>query len=213
MSADILVSNRNEKFCQKSFLNYSERFATVNKINFLLGGSFAKGTATPFSDIDLYMFTGDKAALNKFIYGYGKPVYISQTINPKGIIIVIYENGIAVDLEIMKGEISISDYFSLKPQDYNTAEIDSEIADSIVICKDHLYSMSRLFHRSLIKYLSGKQEAGVSVLSEIADELQLVYDHNKTYKQNYQRISDRFEQIYSLDEGYRTVLNNLANQL
>ena len=57
---------------------------------------FSKGTATEFSDIDIYINTDNPSVVYNFIYGYGRPIYISQTLNPRGILIVIYENGVAV---------------------------------------------------------------------------------------------------------------------
>lgn len=198
---------------QITFINYAKKFASDNKIYILLGGSFSKGTETPFSDVDLYLFTDNKIILHDFIYNYGRPIYISQTINPKGIIIVIYENGVALDLEIAKGTVESHNYFSLKTEEKFFIEINSDIADNFVLCSDKLYSTARLFHRSVTKYLSGKRELGISVLSEIADELKTDYDKGKTYKHNFLEIINLFEKIYPLSADYRIVLNRLINYI
>ncbi len=198
---------------QTNFIEYAKKFANDNKIHILLGGSFSKGTETPFSDIDLYLFTDNKITLHDFIYNYGRPVYISQTINPKGIIIVIYENGVALDLEIVKGTVKSHNYFSLKTEVKCCIEINSDIADNFVLCSDKLYSVARLFHRSAIKYLSGKHEFGISVLSEIADELKTAYDKGKTFKQNFSEIISLFEKTYPLTNDYKNILNHLIDYI
>lgn len=86
---------------QRQYINYVMRFAEENKSHIWLNGSFLHGTATVFSDIDISAFCNTEN-LNKLIYGYGKPVYISFTHKPLGILIVIYEDGVAVDLEIIE---------------------------------------------------------------------------------------------------------------
>ena len=45
--------------------------------------------------------SGDAAQVKQLIYGYGKPVFLSHTTNPLGILIVIYEDGVQVDLEVV----------------------------------------------------------------------------------------------------------------
>ena len=62
---------------------------------------FLHRTATLFFDVDISTFCNTEN-LNELIYGYGKPVYISFTHKPLGILIVIYEDGVTVDLEIIE---------------------------------------------------------------------------------------------------------------
>ena len=97
--------------------------------------------------------------MNSLIYGYGQPVYISYTSNPPGILIAIYEDGVALDLEIIeKVDITGSEYFhreDIKRLNYIREE---NICRQFALCNDIPYQMSRLFHRSLIKFW---QEKGI----------------------------------------------------
>ncbi|MBR3825022.1 MAG: nucleotidyltransferase domain-containing protein [Lachnospiraceae bacterium] len=86
---------------QQQYIEYVKRFAEENKIHIWLGGSFLNGSSTLFSDVDISVLCNAED-LGDLIYGYGKPVYISYTHNPLGILIIIYENGVAVDLEIIE---------------------------------------------------------------------------------------------------------------
>ena len=85
---------------------------------------FLHRTATLFFDVDISTFCNTEN-LNELIYGYGKPVYISFTHKPLGILIVIYEDGVTVDLEIIeKIDISDSEFFILMILSYTiTVEI------------------------------------------------------------------------------------------
>ena len=94
---------------QQKYIEYVKRFAEENKSHIWLGGSFLNGTATVFSDVDISAFC-DIESLKELIYGYGKPVYISFTHKPLGILIVIYEDGVAVDLEIIERTGTIKAY-------------------------------------------------------------------------------------------------------
>ena len=60
---------------QQLYIEYVMRFAEENKRHIWLGGSFASGTATNFSDVDISAYC-DANYLNRLIYGYGKPIYI-----------------------------------------------------------------------------------------------------------------------------------------
>lgn len=96
---------------QQQYIEYVMRFAEENKSHIWLSGSFLHRTATLFFDVDISTFCNTKN-LNELIYGYGKPVYISFTHKPLGILIVIYEDGVTVDLEIIeKIDISDSEFF------------------------------------------------------------------------------------------------------
>ena len=197
---------------QTEFINYAEKFAWDNKTLIILGGSFSKGTATEFSDIDIYINTDNPSVVYNFIYGYGQPIYISQTVNPKGILIVIYENGVALDLEIVKCDIQSEKLFLLKNSNMKM-DINEDIAETFVLSQDKMYSVARLFHRSIIKYLSGKEETGISVLKEISGIINTVYEENKNYIFNYGTVLKDFEKISLLPQEYKNLLESLKNAL
>ncbi len=197
---------------QLEFIEYAKRFSYENRVHIKLGGSFSKGTATEFSDVDIYMYTDDRNILQKFIYNYAKPVYISQTENPKGILIVVYENDVAIDLEIVKGDILEDNYFSKKCSD-EIIEINSDIAGKFVLSENYFYSFARLFHRSLIKYLAGKKELGTNILKEIAEIVDVKYKEEQTYKYNYGIILEKFEERFALPQEYKNILIGLSNNI
>ena len=86
---------------QRKYIEYVRDYSQTTGTHIWLGGSFLHGNPTPFSDVDISAYMG-KDALKSFIYGYGDPIYMSYTSNPEGIIIVIYEDGVAVDLEAIE---------------------------------------------------------------------------------------------------------------
>ena len=76
------------------------------------------------------------------------------------------------------------------------------------------YQTARLFHRSLIKYLGGKQELGVSVANEIAVFLKCGFDVTQNdYKNGITRLIDVYSDKYPLDEKYRDLCVELIQSV
>jgi hypothetical protein len=74
--------------------------------------------------------------------------------------------------------------------------------------------MSRLFHRSLIKYLAGKKEAGISVANEIAAFLNsenLIKEEN--YKDIFVLLLENYKNKYKMDSEYSNLICDLVKQL
>ena len=199
---------------QRKYIQYAKEYAEANRKHIWLGGSFLHGNPTTFSDVDISACFG-KDSLKEFIYGYGKPIYISHTTNPKGIIIVIYEDGVAVDLEVIESISALDNVFfhleSIKNHFYLR---NSGIYREICQKTDVSYQTARLFHRSLIKYLAGKIEAGVSVANEIVAFLKI--DSNVTesnYKNGITNLIEQYCDKYPLDEEYRSLCYELINSI
>ena len=199
---------------QRQYINYVMRFAEENKSHIWLSGSFLHGTATVFSDIDISAFCNTEN-LNKLIYGYGKPVYISFTHKPLGILIVIYEDGVAVDLEIIeKIDITDSEFFhtdDIKLYHYSRNE---KLCKDFSLRDDMHYQISRLFHRSLIKFLSGKQDIGVSVANEVAifNNCNIFID-KASYRNSIVDLLKVFNEQYQLPLEYFAILCELIEKL
>ena len=145
------------------------------------------------------------------IYGYGNPVFLSRTDNPMGILIVIYEDGVSVDLEIVESiEKTGVEFFhreDIKAFDYIR---DEEIYKEIVLRDDKPYQVSRLFHRSLIKYLSGKEDIGISIANEIAAFLEIADCINRSnYMKGIRRLLDDFSKLYPLEKEYAKLLEEI----
>ena len=199
---------------QQKYIEYVKRFAEENKSHIWLSGSFLKGTATVFSDVDISVFC-DIESLKELIYGYRKPVYISYTHKPLGILIVIYEDGVAVDLEIIeKIDITDSEFFhtdDIKLYHYTRNE---QLCKIFSLRDDMLYQVSRLFHRSLIKFLSGKQDIGVSVANEVAifNNCNIFID-KASYRNSIVDLLKVFNEQYQLPLEYFAILCELIEKL
>ena len=199
---------------QQQYIEYVMRFAEENKSHIWLSGSFLRGTATAFSDVDISVFCNAEN-LHKLIYGYGKPVYISFTHNPMGILIVIYEDGVAVDLEIIeKIDISDNEFFhtdNIKLLGYIRNE---KMCKEFSLIDDIHYQVSRLFHRSLIKFLSDKKDIGVSIANEIATFINCnTYIDKANYNNNITDLLKVFNDQYQLPLEYFSVLCELIEKL
>lgn len=199
---------------QKKYIEYVMRFAEENKIHIWLSGSFLYGSATKFSDVDISVL-GNYNTVNELIYAYGKPVYISYTHNPLGILIVIYEDGVAVDLEIIeKIDIADKDFFhtdDIKTYDYSR---NKDICKKFSLRNDMYYQISRLFHRSLIKFLAGKKDIGISVANEIAafNNVNSIIDE-VSYKNKIIDLLNCFDEQYQLSLEYYNILCELIKEL
>lgn len=199
---------------QQQYIDYVMRFADENKSHIWLSGSFLHGTATEFSDVDISAFCNAEN-LNKLINSYGKPVYISYTHKPLGILIVIYENGVAVDLEIIeKIDIADSEFFhtdDIKLYNYSRNE---KLCKEFSLRDDMHYQISRLFHRSLIKFLSGKQNIGVSIANEVAifTNCNIIID-KASYRNSIIELLKVFNEQYQLPLEYFVILCELIEKL
>ena len=191
---------------QREYIAYVKAFAETNRDHIWLGGSFLRGNPTPFSDVDISAYMGVDS-LRDLIYGYEKTVYISYTTNPEGIIIVIYEDGVAVDLEVIESvDVTDNDFFHVESIKNHEFRRNSSICRELCLRNDVPYQTARLFHRSLIKYLAGKKETGVSVANEIASFLgsgSSVTESN--YKNGITSLIEDYHAKYPLDTEYRNL--------
>ena len=206
--------NYHMKSKQRHYIEYVKRFAEETKCHIWLSGSFFSGTATQYSDVDISACCNAEH-LNRLIYGYGKPVYISFTHKPFGIIIIIYEDGVAVDLEIIERIENSDDAFfhteDIKLYDYNRNE---KLCKEISLRDDKYYQISRLFHRSLIKFLSGKQDLGISIAKEIALFIEYnIFVDKANYKNSINDLLKGFNEQYQLPLEYFAILSELIEKL
>ena len=88
------------------------------------------------------------------------------------------------------------------------------VCKDLALRNDEPYQMSRLFHRSLIKYLAGKKEAGISVVNEIVaflnsdDSLK-----EENYKDKFALLLENYKNKYKMDSEYCNLLCDLVKQL
>ena len=211
-----------EDMIQQRFIEYSQRFAWDNKVHIWLSGSFLKGSYTKYSDVDLAVKTDDAALVKKYIYGFVcAPVYIGRTERPNGILIVIYGGGLSLDLEIVDrvkciAEDPDSGYFHL--QDIKSCDYirNERIFEKLVLNDRDSYRISRLFHRSLIKLLSGKVDLACSILNEIEDFFEMEHTEIKDkciYKHRIIELLKDFKEHYFIEDSYCNELCRLINEL
>ena len=153
----------------KQFLEYAFCFFQEKNCKAILKGSIQKDTAHKFSDIDLVLKRMDKELVREFIFNFGEVVLISRTQRPLGILIVIYSDGLCLDLDfrdkITREEINDCDVIGV-------AFTDGDIAEKVVRCTnileeentDDWENMQRLFHRSLIKWIGGNEELSLMMV-------------------------------------------------
>lgn len=198
---------------QQKFLDYAEKFAAENKTHIILTGSFRKDNATDYSDIDILFCNNDILQIKSFIYGYSLPVYISHTTNPPGIIIVIYSDGVALDIEIAENYISSeNNYFRSMTKKENCVR-NTAICKELSFSEEDPYLISRLFHRSIIKYLSGKTEQGLIILNEISSFLTAEKTTDCQYRNSVINLLNIFRNLYTIPDEYLALLNKLIEYL
>ena len=197
---------------QREYIEYIRKFAEANRTHIWLGGSFLRGNPTPFSDVDISAFIG-KDTLTSFVYGYGKPIYISSTTNPEGILIVIYEDGVAVDIEVIESvNATDGDFFHLESIKNHAYRRNSSICREICPRNDVPYQTARLFHRSLIKFLASKKETGVSVANEISAFLEIGSPVTESdFANGITNLIEQHHDKYPLDPEYRSLCLELID--
>ena len=199
---------------QQKYIEYVKDFANKKQIHFWLGGSFLYGNATTYSDVDISAYC-DADKIRELIYGYGKPVYISYTSNPLGILIVLYEDGVAVDLEVIeKIDVSDKEYFHMYDIKSSNYIRNVKICRELSLSDDISYQVSRLFHRSLIKYLSGKRDIGVSIANEIVSFMNFQdFVDGMCYKEKISNCINAYNEKYRLTNEYYKLLCGLIEIL
>ena len=191
----------------EEYIDRSISTARACNMNLYLKGSLAKGNATPYSDIDLLVTVSENEDVRKLIYGYGTPVMISATKNPPGIFIVIYSNGLCIDLDVRLsiGRDEFRECIVLagnKPAHFvKDYERDADVSGIFVLDNVSWYSHLRLFHRSLIKVLSEKIFEGVNLLEEIKDIIEDTNNDKITWSGNY--VSDISIALEYISEIYQ----------
>lgn len=173
-----------------SYLQYISYVCQIHGINLLLKGSISTGKATKFSDIDIVIIENRDDVIEEIISGYQRIIMSAKTERPKGILILVYKNGLCIDLDVRKSITSeelnrsvllncenINDYVKSDIMRYEDIYIPS------VPEREDWYKLLRLFHRSLIKRLSLKITEAESILQEIKNEIEK--DFNVSWRGRY----------------------------
>ncbi len=206
----------------KDYLQYAASFAKEKDFSLMIKGSIANSTATAYSDIDVLLMCSDEGCVDEFVYGYRPIVMSNKTQRPKGILIVVYDNGICVDIDVRKRvtreelQTAIVLHDGKEKNMYSAIiEREEDLTLNTVPDREEWYQLLRLFHRSLIKYLSGKAEAGRALLEEIREALQ---EHSTlpwtgNYKADIQLGLNEMSSRYLVPQEIKNALQELIDQL
>lgn len=210
-----------------NYRNYIEsvyEFCKNNRFSMILKGSLAKGTATKFSDIDLIILGNiDRSKVDEIISLYGNPVMTNFTENPKGILILIYQDSISVDLDIRE-TISQQDLQnSIVLLKYNTNFIiDNEeiirkqVESNYIPNRPEWYKVLRLLHRGTIKYLSNKIDSAYNLLEEIKENLISLkitdLSFNNNFEDDIKCIFNKFCREFEVDSQIKVLFHNLFKE-
>jgi hypothetical protein len=209
------------------YRNYIERiykYCQDNKFSMILKGSLANGTATKYSDIDLLILGNiDEFKINEIITVYGNPVMTNFTENPKGILILVYQDNICVDLDIRETitQEDLESSIVLLKYDTNFIVGNEEIIRKKIVL-DYIadrpiwYKTLRLLHRATIKYLSNKIDSAYVLLAEIKEKLNILEINNLNYYGNFEDdIQCIFKELckkFTVNSEIKVLFNSLFKE-
>ncbi|MTI48101.1 MAG: DNA polymerase III subunit beta [Firmicutes bacterium] len=173
--SDIIYPSLNHKMYIEKVYGYCSK----NNLAMLMKGSLANNTSTKYSDIDLIVVGEDlDEKIDELILIHGKPVMINFTENPKGIVILIYEDGLSIDLDVRK---------TISSKELNESKILLDVKEDFIVSNEEVlrydlnsnldsnkplwYRVLRLIHKGTAKYLSNKTESAYNFLLEIKENL------------------------------------------
>lgn len=215
-----VVSCPTEKHLE--YLQYMIDFCKEYKINLLLKGSIADGKATAFSDVDIVVIEDEEYIIEKMVSGYKKIIMSNLTERPKGILIIVYENGLCVDLDVRK-KVTQSELISSVM--LNCENINNFVSNKLVRNenikipsipeRDKWYKLLRLFHRSLIKKGCSKEKEAESILQEIRIEIEKETPAlwSKDYLEDIQLALHFIEKKYVTPIELKNLIQNLIDEV
>lgn len=208
----------------KNYIESIYEFCKDNGLSLILKGSLAKDTATKYSDIDLIILGNiEDSKVNEIITLYGNPVMTNFTENPKGILILVYDDNIAVDLDIRE-TISQEDLENSKillkcDTNFiinNKEVIRKEIVSKYMPNRPIWYKTLRLLHRGTIKHLSNKDDSAYNLLSEIKESLTLLNIDDLSFKNNFEEdiqcIFKRLCKEFQVDSQIEALFSTLFEE-
>jgi hypothetical protein len=192
----------------QDFLQFLDEKCLNLKIGYALAGSMANGKASGYSDIDVLLFMNETNDIDSIIE-FEKPLMVNFTERPKGIVMITYAKGLCVELDcrdyINKEEIDkivIFNNTNMKIEDrlVERRSVTSRYANKMP------YSMDlRLLYKSLLKYLSMKEEYSLGLLKEFEDKVGKPITAEKYYK--------KAEYLYNMFKCDNKIEHNLDNEI
>lgn len=216
------------KFPTINYRNYIQaiyQYCSEHKLSMILKGSLAKGSATEFSDIDLIILGNiTDQNVDELITIYGQPVITNLTINPKGILILIYPDNISVDLDLRE-KITIQDLkdskilikfdesFNLDAGEVKRKNINSRYLPD----RPEWYKILRLMHKGILKYLSNRTSSAYVFLAEIKESLNSLglsnFNTNGNFKNDIKNIFAEMCKEFNIDLEIRALFEKLLEKV
>jgi Nucleotidyltransferase domain. len=208
----------------KTYIECVYEFCKDNGFSMILKGSLAKGTATKFSDIDLIILGDlDCTKVDEIIALYGTPVMTNFTENPKGIIILVYQDTTAVDLDIretISQEDLINSIVLLKYDTNfiidNKEIIRKQVESNYMPNRPEWYKVLRLLHRVTIKYLSNKTDSAHDLLEEIKANIISLnitdLSFNNNFEDDIKSIFNKFCKEFKVDSQIEALFSNFFKE-
>lgn len=208
----------------KEYIEKVYEFCKDNGLSMILKGSLANGKATKFSDIDLIVLGNmDAIKVDELITLYGKPVMTNITENPKGILIIIYEKSLSIDLDIRetisKEDLEDSKVILKNDRNFsisNNEAIRKQIKSPHLPDRPNWYKVLRLIHKGTIKYLTNKTDSAYIFLEEIKESLMSLKISDLSYNNNFEDdiicIFNRFCKEFEVDYQVKNLFYSLFKQ-
>ncbi|WP_234120891.1 nucleotidyltransferase domain-containing protein [Clostridium hydrogenum] len=208
----------------KNYIESVYEFCKNNRFSMILKGSLAKGTATKFSDIDLIILGNiDSYKVDGIISLYGNPVMTNFTENPKGILILVYQDNISVDLDIREtiSQQDLQNSIVLLKYDTNFTinnkeTIRKQVESNYIPNRPEWYKVLRLLHRGTIKYLSNKTDSAYGLLEEIKESLISLkitdLSFNNNFEDDIKCIFDKLCKEFEVNSQIEVLFDNLFKE-
>jgi len=206
----------------REYIDYISKYCKNNNLTLIIKGSLAVNKACEYSDIDLIIFGKlNKNNIYEIIYNYNNPLLINISKNPKGMLIITYENDISIDLDLREAIIKediIQENKILVNNGVNLSKTiiryKLKISD---YCKNHskkLFEILKLIIKGTNKYLSNKETVANEFLHEIIEKCEKYFGikiicFNNNYKNDIQLIYNELLKKYDIDKDKQIYFNKL----
>ena len=209
----------------REYIEYISNYCKKYNLTLILKGYLAISNACEYSDIDLVIFGKlDKNNIYEIVNNFNNPLLINISTNPKGMLIITYENNISVDLDVRKTIIEddiIQDNKILVNNGINLSE--SIIRYELNIfdyCKNHskeLFEILKLIIKGTNKYLSNNKTAANDFLIEIKEKCKKYFcieelNYNNNYKHDIKLIYNDLLTKYEIDNIKQKYFNKLLEE-
>ncbi len=177
----------------KKFGEHIISICQANGIGLLLKGSIAKGSARPYSDIDISLYGNiSKSIIEGILYGFEKPLMINASEKPPGLLVVAYCRGLSLDIDF-RGDENINEkgkpILPIAASMHRHGVSDSTEEYLKRIGKNDRYSkISKLIHKGLLKYLNGERDDARGFIKEIAEFTNIQIDDQQELIEAFQTI-------------------------